>query len=740
MTPNEWANFWRNEVGVNVIPAVTATKKPKVEWKQWQTQAIPDALHQQWLDQDTFKDGLAIICGQVWHNEECDGLWLNGIDCDNRTAIDEMCPNGIGKVAELTLVEQHDNPDKCHILFYTYRPLQSQAPLSGGGDDIPKLEIKSGGRMLLYCAGGVHGDGSSIEIIGAKRVKKVENVDGLEERLDQIFKRYNLEYLKPQDQIIEFQKPVYEVQGPLHEGNNRGVHILSYLDSKKIKNPELTESDLVYFARKYESENCVGRYDDDKILALVKQAMGYGQQKLVERAMVPNTKDDKEALIDNTAAEIERRHKFVTLRKTDEILMWNGKIYNKAAAESIIKEETETIVEYCKTGHRYEVINKIKAQTYTDNENFDADPRINTLENGLLNLDTMELTPHTPNHLSRVLLPIEFIRPEHDIYDDTIFEDIETNLGGTLFWQFLKRSFTIDGQFRQTDFETMLEVAASVFVKKPIDERAFMNLGSGENGKSVFLEYIERCLGDDNMSRITLQDIAEDTFMRAELEGKSANIFTDLEQNELRKTGKVKAIISGEPIEVQRKHQQPFMLKPYCKMIFSCNRFPKVYDQSQGFFRRWVIVKWDRNFEGDTERDGLLKDKLNQNKEERNKVVSCLLYLSRKLAKTGQFSHSKDWKTIQKEWNANADPVDGFVREYIIDSEHNTPKREMYNFYKQVMFEKGETPLGMGQFSRALMEYYDDDILRGTGIKTERVWLNVEIKRPVQADLSSFEG
>ena len=33
--------------------------------------------------------------------------------------------------------------------------------------------------------------------------------------------------------------------------------------------------------------------------------------------------------IDNVATEIKKNHQFVTLRKSDEILMWNGKIYDK---------------------------------------------------------------------------------------------------------------------------------------------------------------------------------------------------------------------------------------------------------------------------------------------------------------------------------------------------------------------------------------------------------------------------
>ena len=94
-----------------------------------------------------------------------------------------------------------------------------------------------------------------------------------------------------------------------------------------------------------------------------------------------------------------------------------------------------------------------------------------------MNLETLELNPHSPDHLSRVLLPVEYHKPEHD--------DIEKNLKDTLFWKYLTASFTVDGKFRQNDFDTVLEIIASPIIKRHVDEKAFMFLGGGENGKSV---------------------------------------------------------------------------------------------------------------------------------------------------------------------------------------------------------------------------------------------------------------
>jgi P4 family phage/plasmid primase-like protien len=431
--------------------------------------------------------------------------------------------------------------------------------------------------------------------------------------------------------------------------------------------------------------------------------------------------------IDSVAKFLQEKNTFVTIKKLEEILLYNGKIYDGLKAESLIKEQTEKLIPQCTSNDVNEVINKIKRQTFTDIENFDSDPNLITVQNGILNLQTLKLSEHTPDHLSRVLLPVEYHKPKSN--------DIEKNLKHTLFWKYLKSSFTIEGKFKKREFDTVLEIIASPIVKRHIDEKAFMFLGNGENGKSVCLGYIETLLGENNISSITLQDIAENKFLRANLSGKSANIFSDLEKNELKFSGKIKAIISGEGIEVEKKYQQGIRIKPFAKLMFSSNRFPKSFDQSQGFFRRWMIVKWERNFENDPERIPYLREKLQENQEEKNLVFSCLVSIANKLNEIGRFTHTKNWKEIQKEWNQNADPLDDFATNYTIDSEGTKGKRETYLFYKEICYQKGETPLGIGKFSKEFSEYYDED-----KTSSKRQWLDIDFRKPKQETLKEIHA
>ena len=50
------------------------------------------------------------------------------------------------------------------------------------------------------------------------------------------------------------------------------------------------------------------------------------------------------------------------------------------------------------------------------------------------------------------------------------------------------------------------------------------------------------------------------------------------------------------------------------------------------------------------------------------------------------------------------------------------------------MFWKGEVPLGMGKFSKAFSEYYED-----SKSDHERIWLNIEFNEPKQVKLEGVD-
>ena len=82
------------------------------------------------------------------------------------------------------------------------------------------------------------------------------------------------------------------------------------------------------------------------------------------------------------------------------------------------------------------------------------------------------------------------------------------------------------------------------------------------------------------MSHVALQDLSENRFQAAELLGKLANIFADLDARALTSTTHFKMLTTGDPITAERKHERPFTFKNYAQMLFSANRMPPSRDRS----------------------------------------------------------------------------------------------------------------------------------------------------------------
>ena len=439
-----------------------------------------------------------------------------------------------------------------------------------------------------------------------------------------------------------------------------------------------------------------------------------------------NLKFDGEEKINDTCKIL---NKFWDFSNPYEILLYDGMRYSNDKAKRQINTWSQKIIPFCSKNNSNEVLFKMQVQNYVDLIEFDKDPNKLTLLSGILDITTMEEIPHTPLNLSKVLYPLKYSKPKFEIKDETIFEDIEKNLKDTEFYKYLVRSFTIDGKFKKVRLESTLENMARIFIKRAIDDKGFIHLGGGNNGKSVFLKYLQNLVGLENYVSIPLQTLGEDKFAKSSLEGISLNVYADLEEHALRHSGTAKNLFGGEPEMAQKKHGNAFTLRAFCAFVYSCNRFPKVYDQSEGFFRRWIINTWERDFENDPEKIEDLDKKLN-NEEEKNKVFSSIVYLSAKINRDGKYTHVQNWRENQKQWNSNAEPLDSFISEYIIedlDKSARKTKIETYKFYKNTMYDLEELPLSMKKFGSAMMEVYDE--IKNDGV---RYWLHIDLKKAKQ--------
>ncbi len=256
---NGWARFWYSIIGANVIPAKTRIKKTFVKWTPYQDEPVPRETFEEWIRNDEFKDGMALVLGRVWRGEY-EGKYLIFIDLDNLKAVDEFCTMNDGQTYNLKqiagqyIVEQHkDDENKAHILFYSDIPFTKKDSDANSIDDfdtrfrnneVPALEIKGlGGHGIVYCTPSIHKNGHHYEIIGVQipEVLSKEAAEQIMRHIDDICKKYGLHYRENKTDIYGknvAQLPMadlYNLDLVTREGNNRHLRLLRLMESLIFK-------------------------------------------------------------------------------------------------------------------------------------------------------------------------------------------------------------------------------------------------------------------------------------------------------------------------------------------------------------------------------------------------------------------------------------------------------------------------------------------------------------------------
>jgi hypothetical protein len=220
-TINESADFWRYDIGVNVIPADTKNKTTNIKWSEYQDTPISEELHNRWKSEGTFSKGIAIILGKAWHREDRKDLYFTFIDTDKQEAIEELCTKNekritLQEMAQKFLVEQHKDSllEKAHIYMYSPIPFPQKTADSALG-----LEVKGTAEHgIAFCFPSIHKDGLPYEIIGTNQpvTLSIEQAKEMIQHIDNICKKHGLEYLdKHYRNLLDSDCKIY--QGSRHD-------------------------------------------------------------------------------------------------------------------------------------------------------------------------------------------------------------------------------------------------------------------------------------------------------------------------------------------------------------------------------------------------------------------------------------------------------------------------------------------------------------------------------------------
>lgn len=227
--------------------------------------------------------------------------------------------------------------------------------------------------------------------------------------------------------------------------------------------------------------------------------------------------------------------------------------------------------------------------------------------------------------------------------------------------------------------------------------------GSGSNGKSVLLEIIEKL--HENAVAVNLDKL--DGPEMASLKDASLAISAETPKGKLNEN-ELKKFIAGDLVSLRNLYERAFDHHPTAKWIMSCNRFPRIQDETDAVFRRLQYIRWDVKFEGDAIIPDLHKLII---ENELDLVVDWCLEGLLRLNKRTKFDPPETVKARLQEEKIASNTVLAYVTDmgYRIDHVNfNISKNDFYKKYQEWCEESNLTLFGGTEFWKRMNALFPD--------------------------------
>jgi P4 family phage/plasmid primase-like protien len=258
----------------------------------------------------------------------------------------------------------------------------------------------------------------------------------------------------------------------------------------------------------------------------------------------------------------------------ERYLVFRGGIYKEIDEETLRSRIRQRLPDALnKNRNVNEIISFIRDNYAHTPKEFDTGDFINC-KNGLVNRKTLELKKHDPAYLSLRQIGTEFDADAICPYIEELF-----------------RTWT------ERDFMKLAEIVAWCLING-YDLQSFISLlGPGNNGKTTYLKLLTDFLGGmDNVSSISMAELADDKFKGSEMFGKMANVSGEGAGTHIKEEMRILSLTGGDPVSWERKYGHPWSAVNVTKQVFASNWLTRVKQLTKAWIRRFEPILFLHDF------------------------------------------------------------------------------------------------------------------------------------------------
>jgi putative DNA primase/helicase len=195
-------------------------------------------------------------------------------------------------------------------------------------------------------------------------------------------------------------------------------------------------------------------------------------------------------------------------------------------------------------------------------------------------------------------------------------------------------------------------------------------------------------IGSDNCAAVQ-PSLFGNQFNRAFLHRKLVNIVSELQAGAVIEDAALKAIVSGESMNVSRKHETPFDMAPFCTCWFGTNHLPHTRDFTQAMFRRATLLQFNRQFIAGVDADPKLKT-IDYWQDDLPGILRRSLEAYGRAIRAGTITDPKSSIEAKESWRLEADQAAAFSGDCIERLPGNSVKSsDLYGAFRAWANEQG---------------------------------------------------
>ena len=325
--------------------------------------------------------------------------------------------------------------------------------------------------------------------------------------------------------------------------------------------------------------------------------------------------------------------------------------------------------------------------TYLEGRTWKTKPDWVEVQNGILDVqallrgDNLVLKPHSPAFMATVLLPFA-----HDAFAECPG------------WHRFIEEVLPDPDSRRL----LQEIFGYCLTYDLSQQKFFLFLGDGGNGKGVITRIMRMLLGDENVSTVPLTQLGKRFYLVGTM-GKLVNFCNEVDNARDLDEAIIKQFTGEDPMQFERKYKEVFSALPTAKLIISGNAWLPFRDRSEGMWRRFVPLHFPVNIPEARQNKNLRQDLLPELSGIFNWAVEGLC----RLRQQDRLTMPATSQALIGQFRLEANNALRFLEESTVQATNgHVGTVELYTRYKQWCETNGHPALDHNEFVREVTRKY----------------------------------